>query len=55
MQVHLSSGGYDIIASGNAFVFGETEELTIHIIIGGTNIQEQGQQFKLLSQFLNDL
>ena len=31
MQVRLSSGKYDIIASGEAFLFGPLEDLTIEV------------------------
>ena len=31
MQVKLSSGNYDIIASGNVFLFDDSEELTIKV------------------------
>ena len=31
MQVHLSSGNYSIIASGESFLFGPYEDLTIRV------------------------
>lgn len=31
MQVHLSSGNYDILASGETFLFGPDEDLTIQV------------------------
>jgi len=31
MQVNLSSGGYDIIASGVALLFGQSNDLVIHV------------------------
>lgn len=31
MQVHLSSGNYSIIASGESFLFGPYEDLTIQV------------------------
>ena len=38
MQVHLSSGNYSIIASGESFLFGPYEDLTIQV--------DDGNEFK---------
>lgn len=48
MQVHLSSGNYSILASGESFVFGPYEDLTIQI--------DDGNEFqvKIVMKFTED-
>lgn len=48
MQVHLSSGNYDIIASGETFLFAPYEDLTIQI--------DDGNEFQveLIMKFTED-
>ena len=48
MQVHLSSGNFSILASGEAFLFGPYEDLTIQI--------DDGNEFqvKIVMKFTED-
>ena len=48
MQITLSSGNYDIIDSRQAFLFGEKEDLTIHVIAN------KDFEFSLLLKFFKD-
>ena len=48
MRVCLSSGEYDIVASGEVFLFGSSEDLVIHVD-NGDNFQ-----VKILMKFLED-
>ena len=48
MQVHLSSGNYHIIASGEAFLFGPYEDLTIMVD------DEKGFELKIVMKFADD-
>lgn len=48
MQVHLSSGNYSILASGESFLFGPYEDLTLRI--------DDGNEFqvKIVMRFTED-
>ena len=48
MEVHLSSGNYSILASGESFLFGPYEDLTIQI--------DDGKEFqvKIVMKFTED-
>ena len=48
MQVHLSSGNYSIIASGESFLFGPYEDLTIQVDDGNE------LQVKIVMKFTED-
>lgn len=48
MQVHLSSGNYSIIASGETFLFGPYEDLTIQVNNGNEF------QVKIIMKFTED-
>ena len=48
MQINLSSGNYNIISSGQAFLFGEEEHFRIDVIA------DDGFQFALVMKFLKD-
>ena len=48
MRVYLSSGGYDIVASGEVFLFDAYEDLTIQVDDG------DDFQVKIVMKFLED-
>lgn len=48
MQINLSSGNYNIISSGQVFLFGEEEHFRIDLIA------DDGFQFALVLKFLKD-
>lgn len=48
MQVGLSSGGYDIISSGQVLLFGKEEEFKIDILA------ENGFRFQIVLKFMKD-
>uniref|UniRef100_UPI004055E6C3 DUF6864 domain-containing function n=1 Tax=Acetatifactor sp. TaxID=1872090 RepID=UPI004055E6C3 len=48
MQINLSSGNYNIISSGQVFLFGEEEHFRIDVIA------DDGFQFALVLKFLID-
>lgn len=48
MQVHMSSGNYDILASGEAFLFGPDADLTIQIL------EDDGEELKIVMKFSED-
>lgn len=48
MQINLSSGNYNIISSGQVFLFGEEEHFRIDVIA------DDGFQFALVLEFIKD-
>lgn len=48
MQINLSSGNYNIISSGQVFLFGEEEHFRIDVIA------DDGFQFAVVLKFLKD-
>lgn len=48
MQVHLSSENYDILASGEAFLFKPDADLTIQIL------EDDGEELKIVMKFTED-
>ncbi|MBR5293182.1 MAG: hypothetical protein IKU31_00265 [Oscillospiraceae bacterium] len=49
MQVRLSSGNYDVIASNDVFLFGDNNELVLHID------DDDGTQSRMVLRFIEDL
>ncbi len=48
MQIHLSSGNYDIVSCGQAYLFDKDKDLTIHVE------SDNGFAFSVVLKFLED-